>query len=279
MRHVETISIFLFMLVAFGIFVALAVRRFLKYRQVAERIARRFHGRLEPVTLFSFPRLRLQFQKQPALLKFVEVGQNTIHTQFSIAWPNRDLRCEIYPQNMLAGLRKLLGVEDIEIGSAQFDTAYIISSNNPAAVRQMLTTAVQACILRLAALEPGGFTFGAQRDIQVKWIGGQMTVTKPCWLSTYDALEQFISLSAELFLASSAQSSAGIEFVEEMREPDEAESQCQVCGEPLATDLVYCAACQTPHHRECWEYFGGCSTYACGQKRCVERPRRHRRAS
>jgi hypothetical protein len=279
MRHIEAISIFLFMLVAVGIFLALAVHRYLKYRQVAERVSRRFHGRLEAGTLFSFPRLRLQFQKQPALLKFVEVGENTIHTQFSIAWPDRDLRCEIYPQNMLAGLRKLLGVEDIEIGSPQFDTAYIISSNDPAAVRELLTPAVQACILRLAALEPGGFAFGVQRDIQVKWIGGLMTVTKPCWLSTYGSLEQFISLSAELYIAASAPSPAGIEFVGEMGEPDQALSQCQVCGEPLASDLVYCAACQTPHHRECWEYFGGCSTNACGQKRCVERPSRRTRAS
>jgi hypothetical protein len=278
MRHIETIPIFLLMLVVVVIFVFVAVNRYFEQRHLLERIARRFHGRVEEDHWFTFPRLRLQFHKQPALLRFIDVGDSTIHTQFSIAWPDRDFRCEIYPQNMLAGLRKLLGVEDIEIGSPQFDAAYIIASNNSAAVRGLLTPAVQACILRLAALEPKGFSLG-QRDIQVKWIGGLLTVTKPCHLSTYGSLDQFISLSAELYLAASTPSSVGIEFVGEVREPDEVDSQCQVCGEPLAADLVYCASCQTPHHRECWEYFGGCSTYACGQKRCVERPSRRRKAS
>lgn len=38
---------------------------------------------------------------------------------------------------------------------------------------------------------------------------------------------------------------------------------CQVCLHPLAVRVVYCSGCVTPHHRECWDYLGGCSTYAC----------------
>ena len=38
---------------------------------------------------------------------------------------------------------------------------------------------------------------------------------------------------------------------------------CGVCGDPLAGDLVRCDLCDTPHHRECWEYIGGCTTFAC----------------
>ena len=70
---------------------------------------------------------------------------------------------------------------------------------------------------------------------------------------------------------------AGITFVEggvKIAEPDEGESQCQVCGESLAADLVYCSACKTPIHRECWEYFGGCATYACGNKKFLVRSKK-----
>ena len=48
--------------------------------------------------------------------------------------------------------------------------------------------------------------------------------------------------------------------------------QCGVCGDPLAAagPTVACSLCESPHHQECWEYLGGCSTYAC-EGRPVER--------
>jgi hypothetical protein len=83
-----------------------------------------------------------------------------------------------------------------------------------------------------------------------------------------------------LFEAALRTRSTGIEFVGEVaidaKEPDAEESKCQVCGEPLAKDLVYCGGCRTPHHRECWEYFGGCSTYACGEKKYVTKVKRRK---
>ena len=42
---------------------------------------------------------------------------------------------------------------------------------------------------------------------------------------------------------------------------------CKVCGEPiLAGAVIVCAACNTPHHRDCWEYVGACSIYGCNGK-------------
>lgn len=41
---------------------------------------------------------------------------------------------------------------------------------------------------------------------------------------------------------------------------------CRVCGTGLATQVVGCPRCDTPHHADCWDYAGGCSTYACGAK-------------
>lgn len=43
---------------------------------------------------------------------------------------------------------------------------------------------------------------------------------------------------------------------------------CLVCGEGLsARAVVYCGACETPHHPDCWSYNGRCAMFACG---CVE---------
>lgn len=47
--------------------------------------------------------------------------------------------------------------------------------------------------------------------------------------------------------------------------PDEAEVKiCQVCGGSIQSGpIVTCKDCDTPHHRDCWDYLGQCSTYGC----------------
>jgi hypothetical protein len=45
--------------------------------------------------------------------------------------------------------------------------------------------------------------------------------------------------------------------------------ECQICGAALEGMLVRCARCSTPHHQDCWQYTGTCSTYGCGEKSYV----------
>ncbi|MBI2899619.1 MAG: hypothetical protein HYY17_05500 [Planctomycetes bacterium] len=52
----------------------------------------------------------------------------------------------------------------------------------------------------------------------------------------------------------------GVEF---LPSPDGASGLCQVCGLSFGGEAVACAVCGTRHHKECWEYLGRCSTYAC----------------
>lgn len=39
--------------------------------------------------------------------------------------------------------------------------------------------------------------------------------------------------------------------------------RCLVCRQGLAAEVVRCRSCRTPHHRDCWEYVGRCSVFAC----------------
>jgi len=281
MQNAEGIPVFIAVAVIIGLIVCVfALTQHVRTNQLLERIALRFKGRVEPGDFLNSPQVRLKFQGYPAVLKYVRVGKNSTHTVFTITWPDDRFRCEIYPQDIFSGFRRLWGMEDIEIGSPQFDTAYFIAGSDKAAIRELLTGEVQSIIFRLSAL--GFANFYATREIQVRWSGGVMTVAKPSRLTTFESLEQFLSLCGLLFAAAIETKSSGIEFVGEAREPDAAEAQCQVCGESLAGgdaagDLVYCSACETPHHRECWQYFGGCSTYACGQKKFVTQVKQQRR--
>ena len=46
--------------------------------------------------------------------------------------------------------------------------------------------------------------------------------------------------------------------------------KCPVCAYPVNdSDPVTCPRCDTPHHRDCWEYTGGCSMFGCDADRWV----------
>ena len=59
----------------------------------------------------------------------------------------------------------------------------------------------------------------------------------------------------------------GIEFEDDSQAQPVGSPTCQVCGEEITEDMVVCRRCKTPHHRDCWHYFGRCSTYGCGEER------------
>jgi hypothetical protein len=44
---------------------------------------------------------------------------------------------------------------------------------------------------------------------------------------------------------------------------------CKVCGDPITEEHVVCSACRTPHHRDCWQFVGGCSIFGCNGKQSV----------
>ena len=149
--------VFLAFAVAIGIIVfVFAVIQRQQLQQTLESVARRFKGRLEPGDLLTVPQVRLKFQGYPALLKYVRVGKQGSHTVFTITWPDERLRCEIYPQDILSGFRKLWGMEDIEIGSPQFDRAFFIAGNSQAQVRDLLSAEVQTIVIQLTNV--GGTT-------------------------------------------------------------------------------------------------------------------------
>jgi hypothetical protein len=234
MRDAFPVLIFFAILVIAATGIIWAVLQQQQQTQTLERIAARFRGRLEAGSLFLRGQVRLRFLGYPALLKYVKHGKNSTHTTFSITWPERPFRLEVYPQDILSGFRRLWGMEDIEIGSAEFDRSFYISGNSRAAVREMLSSEVQALIWKLANLGPAKI-YGA-RDVQVQFLGGVLTITTPRYLNSYEQLEEFVTLSAELFQAAMRTRDAGIGFVgtgpADAGEPDAVESRCGRCSRP-----------------------------------------------
>jgi hypothetical protein len=190
-------------------------------------------------------------------------GQRPSHyTWMRVAWPYPKLRCEIFPEKWSALIGRMLGMEDLTIASRYFDAQYVIRSNEPETIRALLSDEVQKTIDSLRY-------FVTPDDISVSIGGGQLTIRKGSRLAHHDGLARFIKLSLLLYDQAFAAVTAGVEIVEsESNSIDLAtvDVMCQICGEVIRRNCVLCRSCNTPHHKDCWEYYGSCSTFACGQR-------------
>lgn len=54
---------------------------------------------------------------------------------------------------------------------------------------------------------------------------------------------------------------------------------CPYCQTPIKPGeaVVFCSACSIPHHRECWNEGGGCTTFGCNGNPTAEPFSRHGR--
>lgn len=234
------------------------------------RVARQRGGKVVEGGVFSRPMIVFSHREANVVLDVYSTGGKhpTYYTQLHFDWPDNFLRCEVYPEGFFNRLGKLLGMTDLEIGSPNFDATYIITGNSAARIQDLLTPGVQIAIESLRHFLGNG-------DIYVAFRGGELLVKKKSYLRDYGLLQQFITQGIELYEQASAAGCEGIDFVDEGRIDDGAvrlagkaaePPNCQVCGDAITDQMVICRSCRTPHHRECWKYYGACSTYGCGQK-------------
>jgi hypothetical protein len=249
-----------------------------------QRVAYRFRGQVEPATWSRYPRLGFTYEGRTVFVDTFTTGarKNTgYYTRLRIVWPDRALRCELYPHGIFDRLNALFGMRDIEIGSPRFDGTYVISGSDAQGIRGLLTAGVQARVEALRRYRTP--------DLYVSWEGGMLTVRKQEVYRTFEDLQEFILLGLSLFDTAYATRSEGIQFVGELKQAAESVSDpfslpldheviCRVCGEAITPDsVVFCQQCRTPHHGDCWKYYGACSVYGCGCKALARVPKKRGR--
>ncbi len=90
----------------------------------------------------------------------------------------------------------------------------------------------------------------------------EVVLRKPLGFEDDDAVELFVRLALPVLArAIRVCTFAGVEILDAA---PTGEGDCPVCSHPLAEESVRCSKCRAPHHPDCWEYLGGCATYACG---------------
>jgi len=237
------------------------------------RMAAQYGGRCSPGGWFGRPSLRFVRNGAYVLVDIYSTGGKhpRYYTQLHVSWPDPHLRLEVFPEGIWSRVGRFFGMEDIQIGSRLFDEQYIIRGSDHQEVRAFLSEGVQWQIDKIRRL------FG-NNDVFVQVARGSLLIKKLSLIRRFEPLQEFLELSLELYEQALLTQHKGIEFVEEVIAEPLGETICQICGEDIQAEMVYCRRCKTPHHRDCWQYYGACSTYGCQETRHIV-PKIARRAA
>ena len=248
---------------------AIGRQDFSNLRQAFQRFAERFDGQLHDRPLFESPKVSFVHQGSRVLLSIYEGGlpPPELHTQLTYTVPQGwTWRLEVFPQRSKGTEMNPVprNVDDLQVGDEAFDPRFVVKSNDPAFAREFLDAPLRKVIEDIRGLRGNDQVLVSLNSsrLMVRILG------LPAGLAD---LAAFAELSGKVYdrIQLLWQKSTGIEILDEEALPsDAADPVCQVCGSAvLPENRVYCRRCRTPHHRDCWEFNGQCSTYACGEKR------------
>jgi hypothetical protein len=229
------------------------------WNQAFAWVSRRFGGQLSMGGWFHQPQLRLLYGETfVRLTTYLAGGRSRVRMVELIAqFPGEHLRLEVFPRSADTSLLSVAaGLVPVLLAGDDFASAWTILASDEREARQLLTPQVRYHLQQLRRTPEWS-------DVSLSIRPGWLVVRRK-WVSVRPVdLETFVELALGLVDQVLLTRTTGINFLEESQVKVIDDARCLVCGEGLMTDLVYCRRCKTPHHRECWEYSGGCSTYGC----------------
>ncbi len=223
-----------------------------------QALTNRFGGVYQRRSLLRLPSVRFRYG-----LTWVTITQGPKRgsmrsTQAQIHWEDRYLDLAVEPSSPFA-LGQSPGRRNLT-GDPSFDERFQVVTRQDAAARKLLSDGVRWQLNKL-------YQFF---DTSLRWTirNGLMVIEKPALLRRSEDLEQFTQLCLELFDQAMLTRSEGIEFVGDENEAQLIEDPiCQVCGEEIRSEMVFCRRCRTPHHLDCWQYNGCCAIFGCRETR------------
>jgi hypothetical protein len=181
--------------------------------------------------------------------------------RMDILFDTRDLAVEsiqLKPAGVWHDLKAMFGRNDYQVGDEEFDSNFEIHSSASEFAARILCPEVRS-VLRSAAL------FG-----KYFWrlsAAGFMLRVRPVPPNRKE-LDRWLVVAFQLLDAIPGSDGKGRVTLGVVRMKIDAEAMCRVCGASLAQGgVVACVKCATPHHKDCWEFNGRCSTFACGETR------------
>jgi hypothetical protein len=247
-------------LTALALYIGSSQSRTSRWNAALAHVAQRFHGVYAAGGWFNEPSVRMIYGPAQTRLTCYRLpgDRHRMVAQLVIEQVEVRCRCEIASQPASVPLvvpQRGLAPVELDWGN-QYARWQVLAADLDEA-RHHLTDAVRLALDRLW-LHP------LPTDTTVSLLPGWIIIRK-VWDQPRGAdLEQFVELGCMLNDQIQLAGAAGIEFVAGEEAQLVEDASCGVCCESLAGEIVLCLRCHAPHHRDCWEYGGGCATYGCG---------------
>ena len=234
-----------------------------QFAETCRRVAARVNGAFLEGGFWSTPRVRFRLYGREAELEFYGGSKNSppysrVRVDVRGASPGF---LKIVPDGLGRSFLKLFGAQDLRVGDPDFDRAFVVRATPPELASRIFAPERRRLaadtLWSLRRFSRPAVDLGRERLlVQVR----RKLRREADIHALIDAAKAWVG-----FLAPE-ESGEGIAWVEASTA---AEGDCQICGTRLESNVVACATCRTRHHRECWEYTGECSTYACRERRFV----------
>ncbi len=241
--------------------------RYRAYRQLASRHRGKYENRgmsSPPTVSFGHNGSLVRVGLAPNVGDGIHTPRTRVVARFAKGLP---FRLELAPTIRPAAPQPPKGTRLVRSGDLEFDKYFIVQANDPEMARDFLSDPIRwamGALLRLGP--PGGMLISINPErllVQIDRNLGNSTESLAAIvreaLKIHDGL---LSGVATRLGDGIAVVSAGAAEVEEAGAP-----VCKVCGEAVhEPPRVICTTCRAPHHRDCWEFVGGCSIFGCNGK-------------
>jgi len=260
-------SLFAFRIGALGI-AWFTGRRFRAYRRLADRYRGRYESRgmYDPPTVsFTHRNSLVRVGLAPTAPGQPVSPRTRVVARFSQGIP---FRLELMPLSRPAPPQVPKGTRPVTLGISVIDRDFSVRTNDLEIAKEFLDPDVVAAILDLQSMVHSG---GMLVSINPERLLIQVDRNLGLKIDSLDrAVSNALVLHDGLLVGVGRRMTAGIHIAPpEAGVDDEATDApvCKVCGEPVGEGpVVVCTACRTPHHRDCWEFVGGCSIYGCNSR-------------
>ncbi|MBI4861620.1 MAG: hypothetical protein HY815_15365 [Candidatus Riflebacteria bacterium] len=181
------------------------------------------------------------------------------------------LRLEVCTETALHRIGKMFGMQDLEIGDVDLDRRLLIQAAPVEALDACVREGLKTALCQLVRVDEW------PNVVHISLTPGRLVVQRSAWvLWAIPAWKQEELLVRRLQEAVGAVAKVLLDHVSAAEteraaqapplELEAGTASCLVCGQSLGQQFVVCRRCDTPHHRDCWNYNGSCALYACGSK-------------
>jgi Prokaryotic RING finger family 1 len=265
---IALLAVYFFVRLLTGASAWISGARYRAYRQLAAR----YHGRYEtrglsdpPTVSFSHNGSAVRVGLAPTIAgQPAQIPRTRVVARFRRGIP---FRMELAPTARPAPPQAPKGTRPVRIGDSEFDRTFVVQANDAEMARDFLNSNIRKTVTSLhRGVDVGGMLVSINPERILVQIDRNLAVKTEAlaWM-----VREALTLHDGLLDGVVRRIDQGIAIVDnaDVWDEDSGPPVCKVCGEPvLDGQVITCSVCNTPHHRDCWEYVGGCSIYGCNGK-------------